>query len=110
MTTGLEFSVALADIGSPAVGSEILIHAVYGNGDNNFHSNQVLGGLPGGIDMTGNLGGDGGGNFTGNLAGINFNQFEGLQYFSVPVRPEIPEPATALLAGLAMVGFAARRR
>lgn len=110
VATGLEFSVALADIGSPAIGSNILIHAVYGNGDNNYHSNQVLGGLPGGVDMTGNLGGDGGGGFTGNLAGINFNQYEGLQHFSVPVRVEIPEPATAMLVGLALVGVAATRR
>lgn len=105
--TGFEFSIALADIGSPAIGDEILIHAVYGNGDNNFHSNQTLGGLPAG---TGNLGGDGGGNFTGNLAGVDFNQFAGAQYFAVPVEAEIPEPASALLAGLAVAGLVARRR
>lgn len=104
VTTGLEFSVALADIGNPAIGSDIRIHAVYGNGDNNFHSNQVLGGLPA---DTGNLGGDGGGNFTGNLSGIDFNQFAGAQYFSVRV---VPEPGALTLAALALVLPLARGR
>ncbi|TWT48593.1 PEP-CTERM sorting domain-containing protein [Botrimarina hoheduenensis] len=107
VTTGFEFSIALADIGSPSVGSQILIHAAYGNGDNNYHSNQVLGGLPAG---TGNLGGDGAGVFTGNLGGVDFNNFAGLQYFSVPVTAEIPEPASLVLVGLAAVAATARRR
>ena len=47
VTTGLEFSVALADIGNPGIGDLIKIHAAYGNGDNNFHSNQILGRLAG---------------------------------------------------------------
>lgn len=107
VTTGFEFSIALADIGSPAVGSEILIHAAYGNGDNNFHSNQVLGGLPA---PQGNLGGDGSGGFTGNLAGIDFNNFAGDQFFRVPVTAEIPEPSMLALVGLAVAGLAGARR
>ncbi|MEN1679152.1 MAG: PEP-CTERM sorting domain-containing protein [Planctomycetota bacterium] len=103
VTTGLEFSIALADIGSPAIGDTIKIHAAYGNGDNNFHSNQILGGLPA---PQGNLGGDGGGNFTGNLAGIDFNQFAGDQFFSVVV----PEPTSVALMLIASVGGLSVRR
>lgn len=89
-TTGLELSIALADLGNPGV---IRIHAVYGNGDNNYHSNQTLAGLPAG---TGNLGGNGAGGFTGSLSGVNFNNFAGNQYFTIVV----PEPATlGLMAG-----------
>lgn len=111
VTTGFEFSVALADIGSPAIGSTILIHAAYGNGDNNFHSNQFLGGLPA---PQGNLGGDGAGTFTGNLSGINFNNFGGSQFFRVPVTGEvIPEPSSVVLSALACLGglgLAVRRK
>jgi hypothetical protein len=108
VTTGFEFSIALADIGNPAIGSTILVHAAYGNGDNNYHSNQFLGGLPG---PQGNLGGDGGGGFTGNLAGINFNQYGGSQFFRIAVTDEvIPEPATLVMAGLAVLGLVGLRR
>lgn len=104
VTTGFEFSVALADIGNPGLGDTIKIHAAYGNGDNNFHSNQVLGGVPA---PQGNLGGDGGGNFTGNLGGIDFNQFAGDQFFSITV---VPEPATLMIAGLASMCLVCSRR
>ncbi len=94
VTTGLEFSIDLADLGNPAVGDVIQISAMYGNGDHNFLSNQILGGVPA---PQGNLGGDGSGNFTGNLAGINFNNFAGAQFFRVPVTNEIPEPSSVAL-------------
>jgi hypothetical protein len=102
VTTGFEFSVALADIGNPGAGDVIKIHAVYGNGDNNYHSNQTLAGLPAG---TGNLGGDGGGGFIGDLSGVDFNQFAGNQYFSIVV----PEPASMALLGLGGLMMLRRR-
>lgn len=80
VSTGLEFSVALADIGSPGIAQPIHLHVVYGNSNNNFHSNQTLAGLPVG---TGNLGGDGNGGFINNLSGVNFNHFSGDQFFTV---------------------------
>ncbi|QDT00800.1 PEP-CTERM sorting domain-containing protein [Adhaeretor mobilis] len=102
--TGLEFSIDLADLGSPGVGDEIKIHAAYGNGDNNYHSNQILGGLPA---PQGNLGSDGSGNGTGNLAGIDFNQYGGDQFFTITV---VPEPTSMLLFGLGLVGLGLGRR
>jgi hypothetical protein len=101
VTTGMEFSIDLADLGSPANGDVIKICAAIDNGDHNYLSNQFLGGLPGG---QGNLGGDGNGGFTGTLGGVNLNNYEGLQYFTITV----PEPSA--LALLALGGLAALRR
>ena len=101
VTTGFEFAVDLADIGNPA--GDIHIVAAYGNGDHNFFSNQVLGGLPA---PQGNLGGDGNGNFTGNSGGINFNNFDGDQFFTITV----PEPSVALLGAFGLFGLLRRRR
>lgn len=109
VATGMEFSIALADLGNPAVGSTIKIAAMINNGDHNYLSNQVLGPLPAG---TGNLGGNGSGGFIGNLSGVNFSQYPGLQYFEVHVVNEIPEPSTMLLSGLYLIGavLGVRRR
>jgi hypothetical protein len=100
----MEFSIALADLGNPAIGSTIKIAAMIDNGDHNYLSNQVLGSL---TPPQGNLGGDGGGNFTGSLGGVNFNQFAGLQYFAITV---VPEPATMGLLSLVGLGLLAVRR
>jgi hypothetical protein len=86
VTTGIEFSIALADIGSPAPGSSIKIMAFINNPDHNYLSNQLLGSL---TPPQGNLGGNGMGVFNGNLDGINMNNFGGDQFFTVVV----PMPA-----------------
>jgi hypothetical protein len=103
--TGMEFSIDLADLGSPAAGSTIRISAMINNGDHNYLSNQILGPL---APPQGNLGGDGGGGFTGTLGGVNFNQFAGLQYFEVTV--PVPEPSAAALLGVATAALVSRRR
>ncbi len=90
VTTGMEFSIALADIGNPAPGSTIRISAMITSGDHNFLSNQVLGSF---TPPQHNPGGDGSnegdginqGGFTGTMAGMDFNNFLGTQYFSLVV-------------------------
>lgn len=119
VTTGMEFSIALADLGNPGPGSTIKIFAAIDNGDHNYLSNQLLAGLPAG---TGNLGGDGGGGFTGTLSGVDLTDFAGAQYFtlqlpgpppSVVEIPALSESGAALLAVLLIgggVALLARRR
>jgi hypothetical protein len=102
VTTGMEFSIALADLGNPANGSVIKIAAMINNGDHNYLSNQLLGGLSA---PQGNLGGDGAGGFTGTLSGIDLNNFGGLQFFTITV----PEPASFALLGLAGLALFRRR-
>jgi hypothetical protein len=99
VTTGMEFSIALADLGSPGNGDVIRISALVNNGDHNYVSNQTLGGLPAG---TGNLGGDGTGGFTGTLSGVNLG---GFQNTPQSLRIVVPEPATGVLACLAVAGL-----
>ncbi len=100
VVTGLEFSIDLAALGWDGV-TPINIAGWINGSNNDFMSNQVIGGLPEG---TGNLGGDGAGNFTGNVGGIDFNQFEGLQYVTIPT------PGTIGLVGLAGLAAIRRRR
>lgn len=102
VTTGMEFSIALADIGNPAPGQSIRIAAMINNGDHNYLSNQILGGL----EPRGNLGGDGNGGFTGNLAGVNFNELAGLQYFTVVV----PEPSWLWLTAAPLLALYRRNQ
>ena len=93
VTTGMEFSIALADLGATS-GTTIKIAAMINSGDHNYLSNQILGTLPLSDPVTppappqkSNLGGDGFGTFTGNLSGIDFSGplLTGNQYFTITV-------------------------
>lgn len=100
VTTGTEWAIDLAALGWD--GSSAVKLAGWINGSNNdYMSNQVIGGLP---DGTGNLGSDGVGNWTGNLEGIDFSAIDGLQYVVI-----IPTPGAVAMFGVAGA-FAARRR
>jgi len=92
VATGLELSIALADLG---VTGDTLDIAVLQNGtEHSFLSNQFLGGLPPG---TGNL---------ANPSGINLNNFAGAQFFTVAV----PEPAALGLIAVAAAALIGPRR
>lgn len=99
--TGLELSIALADLGNPT--GDLRISVLQNNDNHNYLSNQLLGGLPVG---TGNLGGDGSGGFTGSLSGVDLSQFAGDQFFTVA----IPEPTSVVLLGFGGLTLLRRRR
>jgi hypothetical protein len=80
VTTGFEFSIDVSDL--PLDSKNLRIAIMQGNSNHNYVSNQTLAGLPVG---TGNLGGDGAGGFTGTLSGVDFNNFAGDQFITVPV-------------------------
>jgi hypothetical protein len=71
--TGLEISIALADLGNPAGAIKVMI--LQGNNDHGFLSNQTLAGLPA---DTPNL---------GSPFGLDFNSYAGNQFFFVGGTP-----------------------
>lgn len=95
VNTGLEFSIALADLGSPAVGSEIKIAAMIGNGDFNDYSNQFLGGLPAPHAK-----------FPAASLPFNLANESGDQFFRIQVTGEVPEPTSLGMTCLACLVFA----
>jgi len=100
VTTGLEFSIDLADLG--AIG-DIRVMVGQNNQGHNYWANQFLGGLPA---PQGNLGGDEIGGFTGEGA-IDMTHFAGDQFFVV----HVPEPSgLALMAVGSLVMFVRARR
>ena len=101
VTTGLELSIDLADLGYNA-GDNINVMVAQNGDGHHFFSNQILGGLPA---PQGSLGGDGAGGFTG-TAPIDFTSFAGDQFFTIAV----PEPTSLVLLGMASLALVAKRR
>ncbi|MEM8864137.1 MAG: PEP-CTERM sorting domain-containing protein [Planctomycetota bacterium] len=94
VTTGVEFSIDFAELGLSR-GDTVSFVAMYGNGDNNFISNQILGGL---AAPQGNLGADGAGNFFGDASGVALD-LSAATPFSITI--PVPEPGSAVLVLMA---------
>jgi hypothetical protein len=107
--TGVEFSIALSDLGVFGAGlvtpvQEICMIAFQNNQGHNYASNQFLPGL---VTPQGNWGGDGTGAFTGVLnLDMQSALFEGYR----PACITIPAPASLSLLGLGGLIAARRRR
>lgn len=94
VTTGVEISIPLASIGSPAGDIDVV---VFINGSNHdLLSNQTLGGLGGGSD---NL---------GEPRNVDFSSIGGDQFFTVAAA--VPEPGSLAFFGLAGLALLLRRR
>ena len=120
VATGVELSIALADLGNPAPGSSIRIFAAINGSQHDFMSNQVLAGL---TAPRWNLGGDGNGGFNGTVGQLDFSSYAGEQYFTL-LLPYVAPAAVAiptlggwglaalllLLSGLALRRLAPRVR
>jgi hypothetical protein len=115
VTTGIEFSIPLSEIGNPA--GDIRITAFIGNGGFNHMSNQVSG--VGTYNLAAETGANIGGDFYGMVPLASFVDVPGNQYVTV-VQPVVgaggiagvPEPASAVLALCAVLlgGSMVRRR
>lgn len=103
VTTGLELSIALSDLGYD--GQPINIMVGQNGSGHDYFSNQFLGGL---AAPQGNLGGDGNGGFTGTAA-IDFTALAGNQFFTVRAIPEPTSLGLAMLAGIGAVAIRRRR-
>ena len=106
VTTGLEFSVSLSDIGY--TGGAINIMAGVNGGGHDFWSNQFLGGLGTPSGNLGNAGANGEPLFDFSDGGTDINfatQIAGRQFFTL-----VPEPTALAMAGLAALGMLCSRR
>lgn len=80
VTSGVELSISLADLGGAAALDNIRVVAMINGQNRDFLSNQILPGVPA---PQVNLGGDGAGTFTGTLSQVNFTTKGGTQHFTV---------------------------
>ena len=81
VTTGIEFSIDVADLGlDPGMSANIKVVAMVNGGSHDFLSNQMLPALPA---DTANLGGDGASTFTGDVGQVDLNDFAGDQCATV---------------------------
>ncbi len=112
VTTGLEFSIPLSQIGNPT--GDIRLTIFVNGGGHDYASNQWAG--EGLLDT--NLGGNGFGGHTGDLSGVVMTDYGGDQFVTVP-NPgagsgpaAAPEPGSLLLfvmAAIAVCGWVRRR-
>ena len=85
VTTGIEFSIDVSDLGlDPSVAGTVKVNAMVNGVNHDFMSNQIL---PGVDAPMGNLGGDNMGNFTGNVGGVDFTAFAGDQFVCIEYEP-----------------------
>jgi hypothetical protein len=100
VTTGVELSLSLADLGGPALNSQIKVTAYINNSNHDYLSNQFLG--TGILDA--NLGSDEFGSYVAGASYFNLNDFAGDQFFVVNAVPEVCS-ATMLAATVAVLGL-----